>query len=346
MSCALGVLGAIVVALYQPLGTEGFRLALGDDGTVWLSCTASVPVAPGGTLVAWDLKGTGADAATAHLSPVAPSSAVRAHLRLQTSDLVRWLLEAEKARERVSVALTAKLKDFKLEREYRILPGETLAQWQELVRLSGWKGKPARAVRLELPEGETKVDLRADQTLLAPIGARQTVPCTTVLRWQSNSDSDKARQVLVLKRELDSLLGRRFLPAGTAVVDEQGKELRIAVAGAQPGEPLELVLGDEDAVRVQRTKAATTQVNARSDVHRRLAAYDEKIEYEYVVMNASPEDVELQIWERPGRGWRVEDATHSWTRKDADTLIVEVAVPARSRQTVRVTVLRPNQTPR
>jgi len=149
----------------------------------------------------------------------------------------------------------------------------------------------------------------------------------------------------VLDRTGVTGLGLRSLPAGRISLTSEGKEWQRGFGGAAARETVEIDAGPEETVRVQRTKAAATQVNVRSDVHRRLAAFDEQVEYEYAVMYAGREEVALEIVEHPAKGWRVEDASHQWRRKDAETMIIAVPLAARSKASVRVVVVRPNQVP-
>ncbi len=340
----LAVMTALCAGLYRPVGTQPFELVVGQDGRTWLRTSATFVVPPEDLVIAWDLASSGVDAAAARLSVLPTGARVSVKWRQQEGELVRWRLASDQ-RVEVQACLSAPVKELKVEREHLVQLREEGLTWQCRVKLSGWKGRPTEAVPVRLPEGQTTVALQPEQTVTAPVWEESSVACRVVLRWDSRSGGETATKTVVVDRQDGKAFARRSLPGGRLTLTAVGKEFAQDFGGAQPGVPVELAAGPEDSVRVQRTRAVSTQVNAKSDVHRRLAAFDEKIEYEYAVINASTQDVVLEVVEHPKRGWRVEEATHRWQRRDADTLIVEAPLAARAKDTLRLIVIRANQTP-
>ena len=76
-----------------------------------------------------------------------------------------------------------------------------------------------------------------------------------------------------------------------------------------------------------------------------MAAFDEKIEYEYVATNTTQEELTLEIVEHPARGWQVKKASHQWRREDADTLVFTVPLKPQSEAKITATILRLNVLP-
>jgi hypothetical protein len=96
---------------------------------------------------------------------------------------------------------------------------------------------------------------------------------------------------------------------------------------------------------VKRTKAATTQVNTHSDANRRLAMFDEKLEYEYALTNTTDAAVELEVYEHPAHGWKVDKCSAPWKKLDAGTLVLTVKLAPRSEAKLTATLMRKNLTP-
>jgi hypothetical protein len=344
MVCVL-VATALLAEIYEPVGIQGPEVVVSEDGQVWLVVQASTVVSHEGRTVVWDLAGWGADAAAARLRFDAGEAQVWCQWQQQMGDLVQWRLASQQEADvTVPLRLSAPVTDLKVERHHVVTVSDKGLDWQCRAKLSGWKGKRTESTVVHLPDGTLTLALQPDQVVSAPVWQVSNVPYRWELRWDSRG-GETAVTTLVVDRPLGSPLGVRTLPPGRLTLVSKGQELQRDFPGAKVGERLEIAATPEETVRVQRTRAAATQINVRTDVHRRVAAFDEKLEYEYAVINGGQAEVTLYILEHPGKGWRVEEATHSWARKDAETVILEVPLTAGSKQSVRMVVIRSNLTP-
>jgi hypothetical protein len=336
---------AVAAGLYQPLGPESAELSIGADGRAWLVVRCPLQLPREGATVAWQMRGLGVDASSAVLSLQPARARAQVQWRRQVGELVQWRVVPEDGEGAVTVQAAALVRDLQIERLYSVELGPQAARWTCLVRFAGWKSKPLPALKASFPDGEATVSLQPDQSVTVPLWQRTGLALRWLLRWDSTAGQECAQRVLVLDRALSEDFGPLRLLPGKVVVCEGQQQWEKDFAGAQPGEKIELAAGALETLRVERVRAESSQQNVRIDVHRRLAAYDEQIRYEYAVVNAGAEEVTLEIVEHPDKGWQVKESSHPWQRQDASTLVLTVRAAPGSRVTVRVLVVRPNLTP-
>ncbi len=336
------LVAALCAALYAPLPVDDIELHLAADDSVWLVVPARVSMPAEGVTVAWDLAALNADASRARL--FLPPSAEVAWSAVRGSMALWRLQPADGTPREVSLRLAAPARELKIRWSHRVEVQDSGLRWAETVTVSDWKPHGRRAT-LVIAGKRVPVQLTPGRALTVPVRVHNGVAFHEVVRWDSNKTADGCVRTLITERRLGDGFGRLRLPAGDVTVIRGRAETTATFPGARPGETVELSAGRAEGVTVQRLRAASKQVNVREDVHRRLAAYDEQIEYEYAAMNASDKPVVLEIVEHPARGWKVTTASCRWRRKDADTLIFTIDLKPGERATVKATVLRANQLP-
>lgn len=346
MTSILALAAAMWSGLYYPLESTARALVIDEAGAAWLVVQVRVAVPPEGCTVAWDASGWPVEAGSAYLSLPASPPAVKVAQRRQKGSLILWrLVTRERQQRQCTLRLLAPVKDLKVEYEHLVSVAGERALWKCRLHLSNWKGNRTEPIAVSTPHGETTVSLIPGQSVSATIWQECDIPCERVVRWDSKDGGEAARVAMHFARSADTRFARRWLHKGRVTVSVGDQDFQTDFPGAPPGQELWLAAGLDENVRVRRTRASVAQVNVRSDVHRRMAAFDERFEYEYAVVNARAEDVVLEIVEHPSRGWRVEEASHNWRRYDADTIIFTVPLKARARDKVRAVLLRKNVTP-
>ena len=336
------LIGALA-ALYQPLPTGKLEVHILADGSAWAVTKSDVSVPADGITLLWDLSPLNGDASRARLA-LPPTlelvwSAVRGSAAL-------WHVQpADGVPRRGKLQAAAPLRDLKATWVHRVTVAGDRVRWIEAVRLSGWKGQVSGPASVVVESVKFSVDLWPGRAVLVPIRAYDAIRFREVVRWDSKDTSAGCVRTLVIERPANSAFGRQRIRAGELIVARGRSEARMSFGGAAPGQTVELAAGRAEGITVSRVRATSKQINVRQDVHRRVAAYDEQIDYEYAVMNGSPRPAILEIVEHPPRGWKVTASNHPWRRKDADTLILTVELKPRERVTVKISVMRANQMP-
>lgn len=334
---------AIIAGLYQPLPLEKLELHVLPDNSVWLVALAQAPTQEKEVTVAWDLSGLGVDPWRAKVL-LPPSMTVA--WRVVRGEIVIWRLVSTSSQvSPTTITFSVPARDVKADWSHRIVVGEQTLTWTEMLKLSGWKGQLVDQMPVVVGDTRLAVSLNPNRTVSVPVRTFRDVPFRQVARWDSKNAAAGCVRTLIVERSVDTPFGRLWLPSGQVTTAVGGVEISGPFAGAKPCEAVEISLGAAEGVTVERLKAASKQVNVREDVHRRLVAFDEQVEYEYVALNTSPSPVLLEIVEHPARGWQVASCTGAWRRVDADTCVICVELPPRERRTIKLTVLRPNQLP-
>ncbi|MCX7598573.1 MAG: hypothetical protein N2512_06850 [Armatimonadetes bacterium] len=340
------LLWALAGAILEPAAPENRTILVDDQGAVWLVIEHPLAPSPGPVAVVWPMAEPGIDLASACVLGCTPEGAVTVLGRRETADAVEWKLSVGGTGEDTSVRLAARLPELRVEWRHLVAVDADGAEWVLAAAVSGWKSAPADNVVLRTPFGTCEgISLQPEVMQTLVIWSSRGVDAQEVLRWDSRDGRETASRVLVFQRDLASEFGGRPLPPGKVTVNTPTRRLVQDFPGASPGSRIELQAGDAPAILVKRIKAASTQVDVRTDANRRLAAFTERLEYEYVVSNSLPEPVELELVEHPARGWEVIQASAPWEKRDADTLVFTVALQARGQAKVTATLVRRNQTP-
>jgi len=337
---------ASIGAVLEPMPLAGRSILIADQGAAWLVVDCPLPASGGPFVLAWPIAEPGIDLGSACVLGCEPQGAVTVLERQESAEAVEWKLSVTGAAERVLVHLAARLPELKVEWQHLVALGSDATEWVLTAVVSGWKSTPAEDVVLLTPFGCCEgVSLQAEVTQTFPMWSTREIRAKEILRWDSRDGRDTASRIAVFERDPGSEFGRRPLPAGKVVMHTGAHRTVQDFGGAAPGSTVELRIGDAPGILVKRVKAASTQVDVRTDANRRLAAFTEKLEYEYTLSNTLPEPVELELVEHPARGWEVTQASAPWRKRDADTLVFTVTIEPRGQAKVTATVLRRNQTP-
>lgn len=337
---------SVAGVLVEPVAPASRAIVLDADGAAWIVIDHVMPRDAKIVELIWPVAEPGIDLSSARLVGCTPEGAVAVLERCETTDAVQWKLFVDTAAEKSVARLAARLPELRVEWQHLVVVNGGEAEWVLAAAMSGWKGTPAEDVGLLTPFGRCDgLSLLPELTQTVAVWSVAKVPAKVALRWDSRDGRETASRVVVFERDLHSEFGRRVLPSGRVTLQTPTRRLVQDFPGAAPGTRVELQAGDAPGILVRRLKAASTQVDVRTDANRRLAAFTERIEYEYAVSNALAEPVELELVEHPARGWEVVKASAPWQKRDADTLVFTVSVPPRGQEKVTAVVLRRNQTP-
>lgn len=335
-----------VSAVLEPTPLAARTVLMDDQGAIWAVVDCPLPATSGPLTLAWPTAEPGIDLSSARVLGFQPQGVATVTQRRETGEAVEWKLSIASTAEKACVRLAARLPELRLEWQHLVAVSGDGAEWVLAAVVSGWKGAPAENVLLVTPFGRCEgLSLQPEVTQTILLWSTRDVRVRGLLRWDSRDGREAASRLLVFDRDLTSEFGRRTLPAGKVTIQVETRRTVQDFGGAMPGSPVELRVGDAPGVLVKRVKASSTQVDVRTDANRRLAAFTEKLEYEYAISNALAEPVELELVEHPARGWEVAQASVQWRKRDSDTLVFTVSLEARSQTKVTATLLRRNQTP-
>lgn len=356
---------AFATTLFEPVASPTRQVVFDAAGTPWMvvDCRLSLGARP--VRLLWPQADAGVDLASARVIGVKPEGAAAVVAREQTADAVEWVLAAPSgdrgakkdtaasssatsagATADVDLTLAAKLSGLSVAWQYLVTAGRDKADWSCAVTVSGWKGAPLDNVAIVTGGGRIDgVSLRADTSQTLQQWSEAAVPFTQSIRWDSASNRQPATRYLEFARPADTSFGKRSMAAGNILLQVGTVRSTVSFGGAGKGSAVEVAAGDAAGILVKRTKAASTQVNVRTDVNRRLAAYDERLDYEYVARNGTDQPVEVTLYEHPARGWEVTACSVPWSKANVDTVAMTVKLAAGSQQTVTLTALRRDLTP-
>jgi hypothetical protein len=347
MATLTALLLAAAASLFEPVPSPALSFAIDADGRAWILAEGRVTVSADPAVFSWPLTEPYIDRGSAQVLSIDPGEGAMVLDRRESGQGVEWRLVSVAGQTReVTVRVGALVPDLRVDWQQLVLCGPKHLEWALMAKVNGWKGSPLDNSSIATPFGDINgLDLRADLAPSLLVSSEGGVPWRQEVRWDSADNRDTPARLVCLDRDLKSPFGRRRLPAGRLTVRLNDADFAQDFKGSAPGQLIELRAGDATGVLVKRTKAATTQVNTRSDAHRRLALFDEKIEYEYALTNATDAAVTLEVYEHPARGWRVDKASVPWKKLDAGTLILTVKLGARSEAKVTAVLFRKNLTP-
>ncbi len=337
----------LAAILAQPPATAGplgppwqCELRLHSDGSLWLVARATVELT-GSSTICVDLSGSGADPASALLLSTDSASASIGP-RIRQGKVVSWRV---KGRGKAKLVLLAKASGYKVTRSYTLTFNPPNLLWQCSISLSVPKDLRWHPSTL-VADGE-RIPLSLAPGALCTLGLwSDEVPGARLqLRFDPRDLGDQVRQVLVVPRPLEHPFGRRFLHAGDAEVLVDGRSYKCRIPNTPPGREVEIALNEVPAVHAVRTRATSRQVNVRLDIHRRMAAYDEQVDYEWQVSSALDRPVDLVIVEHPARGWQMVRCSAKWRAVDAETFDITVTIKPGETAKVTAQIVRRNLRP-
>ncbi len=338
---------ACATSLFEPLPSPSMSFAIDEDGRAWILTEGHVTVGADPAVFSWPLTEGFVDRGSAQILSIDPADSATVLDRRESGQGVEWRLVSPGGQTReVTVRVGAIVPDLKVDWQQQVLCGPEQLEWSLLAKVSGWKGSPLDNVSIATPFGAiTGLDLRSDLAPSILVSTQADVPWRMAIRWDSGDGRDTPARLVCLDPDMTTPFGLRRLPAGRLTVRLKDADFAQDFKGAAPGQLVELRAGDATGLLVKRTKAATTQVNTHSDANRRLAMFDERIEYEYALTNTTDAEVELEVYEHPARGWKVEKSSGPWKKLDAGTLVMTVKLAPRSEAKLTATLLRKNLTP-
>jgi hypothetical protein len=128
------------------------------------------------------------------------------------------------------------------------------------------------------------------------------IPAEMIYRLDRDKYGDGLQQILVLHVEKSSLPKDLALPAGKAdvrllVEDDLPTVLRFADISSKAGEALEIPLGKEDDLVVERKMVSTGKANLEFDRYGRVSGFDTNEDYRLTVRNCLPTPAHCELIE-------------------------------------------------
>jgi len=108
------------------------------------------------------------------------------------------------------------------------------------------------------------------------------------------------------------------------------------------GAKIELDLGREPEVKVERKLMDFARINLRFNKDDRLIAFDTEQEVEFEIHNYKPRPIKLEVYEHIDGQWEIISNSHDYTREDAHTIkfVVELQANATDKIKYRARILR------
>lgn len=207
----------------------------------------------------------------------------------------------------------------------------TLSGW---LKLENATGMPLRQARLQiatvgpsiidsvngdaLPVGETAVeapllpglaDIAAGDTVVRQFLSLAGLPAAFHYRYQADKLGGAVKKVLTLSLPEKGLGGLPALPAGALIlygIEDDGIPLLRTTLTFQPGRTLDVDLGAEADVVVERKLMNVTRSNFETDRYGRLIGSDTAEEYLLTVHNHLSSDVKLEVAETVLSTWELQ----------------------------------------
>ncbi len=256
------------------------------------------------------------------------------------------------------VAVSYLLSDLQWSASYRLRyqPGASRATLEGLITVSNDSGLALEGARLSLAVGRAtgaqmilpvpdisylRVGAKARARFLPPTD----LPARLVYRIDGERGPEQVRRVLVVQPPADAALAGEPLPAGPVsitLVDEESLagrtltgELKYAL-----GEELELDLGPERDIVVQRVMTEQTKQNLDFDRLGRVAGFDTFERYELTIRNHRAADTQLEVIETVLETWEFASRELHALDGRKGVAVIRFTVPAGKEYSLQWTLLK------
>lgn len=231
-------------------------------------------------------------------------------------------------------------------------PREQTLTLEAQVTLRNNGKQPLEQAQIILPGGHClKTSLGLGQSLQQSLFRQDGIPYQTGYLYDNSRFKDSVRAIMKVSREGSGDFARASLPAGKVrVFAPTAGNLPTFVAETSlkytpAHEKLELDLGIVPEITVLRTKLRGDQVNARTDVYKKLALFDVEEEYQLEIENHRQGPVTLLVDEHVPGEWQVMKASVPYQKLDAGTLEMTVKLEAGQKTKVNYGFKRLNVEP-
>lgn len=208
---------------------------------------------------------------------------------------------------------------------------------------------PLLNAKVVLPQGQqTTLSLQPGQSVQQKLFSLADQPYEISYLYDYTRFKDAVRTWLTLPGEPRSTSA---LPAGKARLYAPGPGgtpsfvADVAIPYVPAGEKLELDLGPAPEIAVVRNRLRSDQVNARTDVYRKLALFDVEEEIELELSNQRTGPATLLIREHVAGDWQLLKSSLPGEQTDSATLEFSVRLPAGATEKLTYTVKRLNVEP-
>lgn len=217
------------------------------------------------------------------------------------------------------------LSDLKWSASYRLSyqPGDGKATLEGYLTVSNESGLGLEGAKLSLALGRATGEGTGEQMVLSVpditdlrVGAKarasflpaMELPARLVYRVDGERAAEQVRRLLIVQPPVEGALAREPLPAGPAsivLLTEEGPAARWLAGEIKYalGEELELDLGVEPDIIVERTMTEQTKQNLDFDRLGRVAGFDILERYELVIRNRRSVDTQLEVIETVLETW-------------------------------------------
>ena len=252
------------------------------------------------------------------------------------------------------LALAYALKGLEAEVAYSALlvPQKQTLTLDSQVTLRNNSKQPLPAAQVLLPGGRVlSTALEVGQSVQQRFFRHADVPYQLGYLYDNTRYKDSVRALVKLKRDSSADFDKLPLPAGkvrvfTATAGNMPSFVAEGSAKYTPAhEALELDLGNVPEITVVRTKLRGDQVNARTDVYKKLALFDLDEEYQLVVENRRAAPVTIAFDEHIPGDWQITKSTVPCQKLDAGTVELTLTLEPGQKTQMNYVVRRLNVEP-
>lgn len=216
-----------------------------------------------------------------------------------------------------------------------------------------------RALRARMPVRKPVVKEAISEYYIYTLAGQETIKN----KWQKRLLSFEASEIPVevfykyrgnvgryykFLNDSEHKLGKEPLPAGEIQVfnrDESGNLSHIGQTRLEfvpVGSKVELDLGHEPEVKVERKLMDFARINLRFNKDDKLIAFDTEQEVEFEIHNYKPKPVKLEVYEHIDGQWEIISQNHDYTREDAHTIkfVIELEASAKDKIKYRTRISR------
>ncbi len=262
-----------------------------------------------------------------------------------------WQISSPRAREekiRVSYLLSgiSRLVTYKTLADKE----ETKVDIKSYLVLRNFSGEDFEAARVQFDYGEAfEKDIRNEETKRMLFLKKDAIPIektftfdAALLPWEPERQSGNVGIPVhyVIKNNKDSGLGEHVLSNGKVRIyqdDGNGSAIFLGEDNADytpVGDKMKLYLGDSRDLVVTQRQLKNNKINIVRNSRNNIILYDTDEVIRAGIENFKDQEAVITIVEHISGQWDMEETTHKYERKDANTLLFRIKVPPRGKQTL------------